>query len=177
VSGVFDMAKAYEASAHYDYGSAAQYTAAAETMFVVAALAGGGAAGLSRIGGGSGGGSHNNAQGHDSVSNTGQGNRSGGSSFGVQAFADGGLLTGPTIMLGGEAGNEAVLPLSDPRAMSEIGKAIGQHGAGTTHHWHIDGMISDDNLQKVVGKISKMVDRGRVHLRASDSLRLTKRSA
>jgi hypothetical protein len=81
-------------------------------------------------------------------------------------------------MLGGEAGREAVLPLSNPNAMSEIGTAIGKHGGGTTHHWHIDGgMISADTLTKVVKQISRMVDKGQVHLTASNSLRLTKRSA
>jgi hypothetical protein len=157
--------------------SAGQYFAAAGEMAAVAGVAGGAAFGLSKAGDGSGG-SRNNAQGHDSASNTGQSNRSGGSSFNVQAFAEGGLLTGPTIMLGGEAGREAVLPLSNPNAMSEIGTAIGKHGGGTTHHWHIDGgMISADTLTKVVKQISRMVDKGQVHLTASNSLRLTKRSA
>jgi hypothetical protein len=122
----------------------------------------------------SGGSSSNTEQSHSSGSSTGQSNRSGGSLVGVQAFADGGLIQAPTLSMIGEAGREAVLPLDDPRAMDSIREGI---GGGTTHHWHIEGMISPDNLGKVVKQISRAVNKGQVNLTASNSLRLTKRSA
>jgi len=93
----------------------------------------------------------------------------------VQAFAEGGLISGPTLALMGEAGREAVLPLDNPTATKQMREA--GIGGDTHHHWHIDGVISADNLQKVVGKINKMVHKGQVNLTASNSLRLTKRSA
>jgi hypothetical protein len=155
--------------------TAAGYFTAAGEMASIAAVAG--VAGHELAGAGGGSGSHNNAQSENSISNTGQSNRSGGSVVGVQAFAEGGLVTGPTLALIGEARKqEAVLPLEDPQTMARIGQAIGEQG-GTTHHWHIDGLISSDNLAKVVKNINKMVNKGQVNLTASNSLRLTKRSA
>jgi hypothetical protein len=172
IQGLFDVAKSFEAEAAFDYTGAAQYLTASEQMFAVAALAGGAAAGMARAGGGSS--SSNTTQSHTSGSNTGQSNRSGGSLVGVQAFADGGLINAATIALVGERGREAVLPLDDPRAMSAIREGV---GGGTTHHWHIEGMISPDNLSKVVKQIDKAVNKGQMNLTSSNSLRLTKRSA
>lgn len=176
VTGIFDLAKSYEAAAHYDYGAAGQYMAAAETMFVVAALAGGAAAGMSR---GLGGSSSSTTQtGHSSQGNTSsQAGRSGGSSVGVQGFAMGGLITGPTLALAGEAGREAVIPLDDPRAMKEIGKAVGS-GGGSGLHVHFHGpVIGASDVAHLVGQISKRVNRGQAYLQSSNSLRVTKRSA
>lgn len=177
--GIFDMAKAYEASAHYDYGASAQYTAAAETMFVVAALAGGGAAGLSHIGGGGSsgsGGSH--AQSWNSQSDTGQSNRSGGNSVTVQAFAEGGLITAPTLALMGEAGREAVIPLDNPRAQQQL-KDAGVSGGGGDTNIHLNvhgGLIAESTITQLCKHISKNVLNGKVQLHASNSLRVTKRS-
>lgn len=164
------------ASLFTDPSAAGGYFTAAAEMAAVAALAGVSGHMLAGAGGSS---SSNTEQSHTSGSNTGQTNRSGGSVVGVQHFATGGLVTGPTLAIIGEdrkKPTEAVLPLDDPEAMSKIGQAIGEHG-GTTHHWHINGLISPDNLNKVVKQISKAVDKGQVNLTASNSLRLTKRSA
>ena len=160
--------------------SATQYFTAAGEMAAVAIAAGVAGHELAGAAGGGGSSSGSNAQSHNSESNTGQGNRSGGSSVGVQAFAAGGLVTGPTLAIIGEdrqKPTEAVLPLDDPQAMSKIGHAIGEHGGGTIHHWHIDGLVSADHLTKIVGQINKMVNKGQVQLTSSNSLRLTKRSA
>ena len=179
VKALFYTAEGFAMLAQWPPGigsySAAQYFEAAGVMAAV-----GGAAGVAAhaMAGGSGTSSSNsNAQGHTTNSNTGQENRSGNGASGVQMFAEGGLVTEPTLaIIGEQSRKEAVLPLDDPEAMDTIGKSIGANG-GTTHHWHIEGMISPDNLQKVVGKISKMVNKGQVNLTASNSLRLTKRSA
>ena len=80
-------------------------------------------------------------------------------------------------MMGEGNKKEAVLPLEDSRAMAEIAKAIGKQGGGTHFHVNVKGMISPDNLTKVVSQINKRVNRGQLQLRASDSLRITKRSA
>jgi len=92
---------------------------------------------------------------------------------------DGGLISAPTLaLIGEESGKrEAVLPLDDPQAMRTIGQAIGQEGGGTTVHVHVEGMISPDNLNKVIGQINKMVNRGQATLHATSSLRVNKRSA
>ena len=176
VKSLFYTAEGFASLAHYDATSAGQYFAAAGEMAAVGAAAGLTARAMS---GGDGGGGSSTEQSHTSQSNTGQTNRSSGSVVGVQHLAAGALITGPTLALIGEDRNkptEAVMNLDDPESMKRIGQAIGAHG-GTTHHWHIDGVISSDNLAKVVSKINKAVHKGQLNLTASNSLRLTKRSA
>ena len=123
--------------------------------------------------GASGGNGKNNYAYGSSVSDTGSQAGSGRSNVSVQAFADGGLVTQPTLALIGEAGPEAVVPLSGR------GSAPGSGGGlGDTHfHFNINGMISDDNMGKVIKKMSRMVTRGQAHLQASESFKNTKRGA
>jgi hypothetical protein len=175
VKALFYTAEGFAALGSYQYSSATQYFTAAGEMAAVAAAAGVAGAALSGAGGG-GSGSHSNAQGHDSVSNTGQSNRSGGSSVGVQAFADGGLITGPTLALMGERGREAVIPLDNPSAAKQMREA----GVGGDTHIHLDvhgGLIAESTITNLCKHISKNVLNGRVQLHASNSLRITKRSA
>jgi hypothetical protein len=152
--------------------SGAYFTAAAEMALVAGAA---GVAGHELAGAGGSSGSGNTAQSATTNSNTGQSNRSGGGQVSGVMMASGGLVTAATLAVIGEAGPEAVIPLDDPRAKS----AMGESGVGgdVHHHWNINGMISADNMVKVAGKLSKMVSRGQVQLTASNSLRLTKRSA
>jgi|HubBroStandDraft_1064217.scaffolds.fasta_scaffold00727_7 hypothetical protein len=156
--------------------TAAGYFTAAGEMAAVAAVAG--VAGHELAGAGGGSGSRSTAESAEGGnSNTGQSNRSGGGVSGVQQFASGGLVTGPTLALIGEdasAPTEAVLPLDDPEAMGKIREGIG--GGGDTH-FHINGLVSDDKLVKIMKNMSKLVNSGKATLKASDSLRLTKRSA
>jgi hypothetical protein len=153
-------------------GQAAGYFTAAGEMAGIAAVAGVAGHELAGAGGSS---STNTQQSANTNSNTGQSNRSGGSVVGVQAFAEGGLISGPTLaLMGEEYKREAVLPLDDPRAMEAIRNGV---GSGTTNHFHIAGLVSADHIQQLVGKINKMVGRGQVNLTASNSLRLTKRSS
>jgi hypothetical protein len=110
---------------------------------------------------------------------TGAGQRGGTS---VRAFADGGLIQAPTRALLGENGTEAVLPLTDAEAMERIGQSIGAvvsraGGGGHTINVNVGGMISPDNLTKVVAQINNKVKRGQLSLVSSNSLRVTKRSA
>ena len=48
----------------------------------------------------------------------------------IPLLAQGGLITGPMLAGLGEAGQEAVVPLTDPRALASIGNAIAQAGGG-----------------------------------------------
>jgi hypothetical protein len=98
---------------------------------------------------------------------------------GVQHFATGGLISKPTLALAGEAGPEAVLPLNDPKALRQIGQAIAAaSGGGGTHlHVNVEGLISPDNLGKVMEQMSNRVRKGQGTLHASNTFRVTKRSA
>ena len=71
----------------------------------------------------------------------------------------------------------------DDAAMGKLGDLIGAHldasgGAGDTHnhHYNIKGLISPDNMTKVMSKMSKMVQQNRATLHCSNSLRITRRS-
>lgn len=84
----------------------------------------------------------------------------------INQFADGGLVTGPTIGLIGEAGdNEAVLPLNT-KTLSNLGAAIaanmpqqqmavaGPGGGGGDIHIHIGTLVADDfGLKKLERKL------------------------
>lgn len=94
----------------------------------------------------------------------------------VQHLAKGGLVNRETLAL--VHAREVVIPLDDPRAMGTMRDVASQSGGDVTHienHWHIDGVISADNLSKVVKRISRDVNSGRVRLNSSNSLRVTRR--
>lgn len=150
-----------------------------------ALVAGASAAGAMMMGGGSNGGAPN-ANSGTSFSNPGGAQQSsaagGGSSVtGIQKFATGGLITGPTLAMigddksGGRA-TEAVLPLDDEDAMSKMRDSLGTGGGGTPIHVHVKGMISPDNLGKVVRQINRKVGNRQLSLQASNSFRVTRRS-
>lgn len=98
-------------------------------------------------------------------------------SLNVQRFAAGALVSQPTLAIVGDsksggAATEAIMPLDDPRAMAKMGGSMG----GGDIHVHVKGLISPDNLNKVIKNISKRVGRGQSHLKSSDSMRVTRRS-
>lgn len=107
-------------------------------------------------------------------------------SINVQSFARGGLVTGPTLALIGDnvsgssnMSREAAMPLDNPEAMRAIGEALKPHlqgGGGPNIHVEVKGLISSDNLGKVVNQISKKVKANQVTLVSSNSFRVTKRS-
>jgi hypothetical protein len=136
---------------------------------------------MTALGGSGGAGSSNNAsvfQNNNGGSDTGGAGRGGTSVLGVQHFATGGLITAPTLAVMGEQNRaEAVLPLEDPRAMASIGKSISDNGGGGGVTVHVHGLVSPDNLKKVMKQMSKMVQRNQADLQASHSLRVNKRSA
>jgi hypothetical protein len=124
--------------------------------------------------GGGGNGGNNYAYG-SSVSDTGSQGSSGRSNLSVQAFADGGLVTGPTLALIGENATpddpEIVIP---PR-----GSGGGSDGGGTLHqHFHFHApVIGASDVAKLCGQISKRVSKGQATLNASSTFRVTKRGA
>jgi hypothetical protein len=154
---------------------------AAATLFgEVAAVSG--ALALAAGAGGSGKSSSSNPgtqQGFSGGSNTGGPQRSGTSVSGVQHFAEGGLITAPTLaMIGEQNRKEAVLPLEDPQAMGAIGEALGGAGGGGVHiHLPHGSIISADVMQKFVAKMNKMVNRGQLSVHSSSTFRTNKRSA
>jgi hypothetical protein len=176
VKALFYTAEGFAALASFNGASASQFFTAAGEMAAVAVAAG--AAGRGLAGAASGGGSSNTQQLHTSNSNTTSSAGGGTSAVGVQHFATGGLISAPTLAIMGEgARREAVLPLEDPQAMRTIGQAIGAQAGGGNIHVHVAGLISPDNLTKVVKQIDRMVSRNQVHLTSSNALRVTKRSA
>lgn len=172
VKALFYTAEGFAALAGFEETSAGQYFAAAGEMAAVGAAAGIAGHALAGSSGSSGGG--NTQQTFSGITNTTQSNRS------VPHLAEGGLITGPTLAVLGEdrrRPNEAVMNLDDPRAMKKVGQAIGEHG-GSSAVFNINGgLISDHNVIKLMGKMSKIVLQGKGQLHASNSLRVTKRSA
>jgi len=66
-------------------------------------------------------------------------------------------------------------------SLAKIGaglSAMGMGGGGGVHiHLPHGSVISADTMQKFVGKMNKMVNRGQLDLTASKSMRVNKRSA
>lgn len=100
----------------------------------------------------------------------------------VQHFATGGLISHPTLAVIGDsmrsasgAQREAAIPLDDPQAVEAIVEALGGANRGNTIV-QVKGMISADNLTKVVKRINKGVNKGQVRLLSSNSLKVTKRT-
>ncbi|HEX6822675.1 MAG TPA: hypothetical protein VF123_11505 [Candidatus Sulfotelmatobacter sp.] len=172
IKSLFYTAEGFAALAGFNHTSAGQYFIAAGEMAAVGAAAG--IAGHALAGGSGGGGNGDTRQTFGSVSNTSQNNRS------VPHLAEGGLITGPTLAVLGEdrkKPTEAVMNLDDPRAMKKVGQAIGEHGGANAVFNINGGLISDSNVIKLMGKMSKIVLQGKGQLHASNSLRITKRSA
>jgi hypothetical protein len=75
--------------------------------------------------------------------------------------------------------SEAVLPLDNEKAMTRIGQSIANSGGGGGTHFHVNvkGLVSPDQLGKVMKQINQRVAKGQGNLTSSNSLRITKRSA
>jgi TP901 family phage tail tape measure protein len=104
----------------------------------------------------------------------------------VQRFAAGALITRPTLAVLGDAQQralsasskgEAAIPLDDDRALDNIGGSIGAHikQANGGNVFYIEGVISDDKLDRVIAKINKRVRQNDVHLDATVARRVERR--
>ena len=184
VKALFYTAEGFAALAMGNGASAGNYFTAAAEMGAVAGAAGIAGRALSGAAGGGGGSSNTPQQLHSSVSDTtsqAAGNRG---VSGIQGFATGALVTQPTLaMISEKPGlTEAVIPLNDPEAMSYIGAAVAKAsgGAGGGHavtvnvHGHV---IGAHDLAHFTKQLNRAVTQGRVSLLASNTFRVTKRSA
>jgi hypothetical protein len=181
VKALFYTAEGFAALAGFNSGSAANYFTAAGEMAAVAGAAGVAGRALSGAAGG-GGSSSNNQQNYAGSSSTSGSGLRGGTS--VRGFADGGLISSPTLAMIAEnpGSTEAVLPLDDEAAMSRIGASIARHGGGGGGgdiHLHLPGgmVVSPDSLGKFLSKVNRRVKRGQSTMLSSNSLRINKRSA
>jgi hypothetical protein len=182
VKALFYTAEGFAALAGFAYGPAGQYFQAAGIMGAVGAAAGLSAAALNGAGGGdSGGGSYGQTNSNVSNTNSQAGGRQ--TTVAVQKFADGGLVSAPTLAVIGEdtakSGPEVVAGLNDKETWQKISKAIEPHvrGAGGGITVNVKGLISADHLSKVVGQINRRVSKGQVHLNSSSTFRITRRSS
>jgi hypothetical protein len=101
-------------------------------------------------------------------------------------FATGALFTQPTMaVLGDAVGNpsnsqgqkEAVLPLDNSDALDAVGSAIGPRVSGGSHITvHVEGLISPDNLAKVVRQIDHAVKHNDMQLTSSNAYRVTRKA-
>jgi hypothetical protein len=180
VEALFDTAKGFAALALHDHTAAHNFFTAAAIMGAVGGAAAGAARGLSP---GSpsqpGGGSNPQQPATQAAAGIQQGPVAAGN---VPRFAAGGLITGPTLaVLGETAGStqpqsEAAIPLENPDALRKIGAAIGAHVKGNSGTViHVQGLISPDNLVKVIKQINTAVEKNDVKLTASNAQRLTKK--
>lgn len=193
VAALFEIADAFHALANpiwaATHGSAAGHFIAAAKYGAVAVAAGVAAAALGGSSGGDSSGSETPqtsaaegiTQGQTApVAATPQGPN-------VPRLALGGLVSAPTLAVIGDAmgplsGNggqrEAVMPLDNPEALQQIGSALRPYvgGGGTQNHFHIDGLISPDNLTKVVKRINRAVKNNDVQLTASVAYRTTRKA-
>jgi hypothetical protein len=178
VKALFYTAEGVADLAMFNYAGAGQFFEAAGLMGAVGAAAG---ISVRALNGGAGSGSGSTTQGQSSSSNTGGSQRGTIGITGVQHFAEGGLVSSPTLALIGETGQkEAVLPLDNPETMARIGKAVAQNipgGGGGGINVHVQGLISPDNLKKVISQINDKVNKGQVNLKSSNTFRITKRGA
>lgn len=181
VEGAKNLAKAFGDMGDYDFGAAGHHFAAAGAWF---ALAGGASAVAGAVSGSSA--TPGTVGNPVNVTGTGATSTGGGAaapkpmgSTSIQSFANAGLITKPTLaMLGDRPGSkgEVAFDLDDKRSIDAIKEAMGGGGGGDIHV-HVKGMISGDNLGKVIQNISQRVKRGQSTLHSSNSQRVTKRSA
>ena len=92
--------------------------------------------------------------------------------FGIDWYARGGIFTGPSVVGIGEAGDEAVLPLSNKGRMKPFAKAVagfmpdgaGSDSEGTIiQNFNLSGMIvrEEADIQRIAQELYKLQERNR----------------
>ena len=92
--------------------------------------------------------------------------------FGIDWYATGGIFTGPSVVGIGEAGDEAVLPLSNKGRMKPFAKAVagfmpdgaGSDSEGTIiQNFNLSGMIvrEEADIQRIAQELYKLQERNR----------------
>jgi TP901 family phage tail tape measure protein len=175
VQALINTAEGFASLAMGDPVSAGLYFQAAG-IDAAAAIAAGAAGMAMGSSGSAGGGSGSPSLG--SVSGTTQATVTPTNTVNVARFGSGGLVTGRTLaMIGDSKSNpsqdatEAVLPLDDPQSMAKLRAGLG--GSGIT--MVVQGLISPDNLGKVMDQMSARVQAGQ-KLVASHANRVLKKS-
>jgi hypothetical protein len=91
-------------------------------------------------------------------------------------LAKGGLITRPTLALLGEQGPELVVPLRSKGGGDGRGRGVAGDGSrGTTIQMFIEGIISADNLEQVMERMSEAVKVNDARLESSSTLRVVSR--
>lgn len=145
-------------------------------------LAGGAMSGSGPLAGGGGSGPGSNRSGIGTGGGSSSYGGGGSGSVNIQHFAQGGLVTGPTLALMGEAGSavagnrprEAAIPLDDPHAVSQIKEAMG--GGGHTIGVNVKSLISSDHLKKLVKQLNKGTRAGKFNLFSTHASRVVRKS-
>ncbi len=167
--------------------AAADFAAGGELLALGAAAAGAGAA-IGGVGGSgsAGGSSWNGGVGHTSpVQTTGSAAPNQPAVITqAQHFASGGLISSPTLSVIGDSpsGPEAVLPLGDEGAMSQIAEAVVSRMSGSavaghssTHHNSFFGKLSKSDLRRLTRQLNQAVMKGHTQLQATSVGRATGR--
>jgi len=177
IDAIYFTARGFAALASWDFSGATNW-------FTAAAIAGGvaGAAGAAAhaINPGSGG-SKTEGNPRAGINDNSPATQSGGQPAqqrNVASFAAGALVSTPTLAIVGDSrtggrAREGVLPLDDPEAMGAIVEALGG-GRGSTN-FYVQGLVSADELRKLVRKIDRQVSRGQSRLTARNAYRVTRR--
>lgn len=177
IHALIHTADGFAALAIGDGQAATNFFEAAALEAAVAVAAGAAGMAMGTSGGGSSGSAASGSPG--AVGGASQGQVNPVQTTNVQRFAGGGLVSQPTLAIIGDSkhsvsrgATEAVLPLDDPEAMAKIREGLGSTG-GT--HFHIEGVISSDNLGDVMDQMSAKV-RGGKTLVASHANRVVRKS-
>jgi hypothetical protein len=188
VQGMYDLGMGFASLAAMDPDTAALYfqASAIELSIGAAATAGGAAiAGGGSSSRGASGGSYSGT-GTTGVTTSGSGSAPGPTQT-TTKFAEGGLISAPTLAMigdapGGGAANEAVLPLDSPEAMAKIANAIssrmsgGALGGSHTFNATFFGKLKHADLASLTKQISQAVNKGTISLRSTQTGRVIKRS-
>lgn len=162
--------------ATYQFPQADLAFAAAGEFAILAAVTGGAAAAMGHSGGGSssGGGKTATSASGGVVTSPGQNPVS---RTNTLKLAAGGLVTGPTLAELGEqpgAHEEAVIPLNNPQATEKLRQTLGGGGGDT---YIIHGMVSPDNMKRVMRQMSRQQKQNQGRISANTSSKLIKRGS
>jgi hypothetical protein len=83
----------------------------------------------------------------------------GGASTVIHAFASGGIVTGPTLAMVGEAGPEAIIPLSAFDGGSSLGRGVGGSGGSIVVNINGGNYLDSNGATMIANAIGKQVQR------------------
>lgn len=183
VYAMFYTAYGFAMLATMQYDKAAQAFTAAAEFAATAIIAGAAAYAINPRGERDNSGGYSNGEGPEAGSSAATPQQNPVQTTNVQRFAAGGLITSPTLAVLGDSKSggrqtEAAIPLEDPQALAAIAGAIVQYmprqrGGNTII---VEGLVSPDNLKKVIRQINNEVERNHVTLKASHARRVERKA-